>query len=78
MHHFSCTPGSKVYGSESSVCWSSDLEEDRQLPRKFDMSHPCGLSDERIQQLLAEVTVDLTGVISFTEAYEPVTAVLWV
>ncbi|MPC23775.1 hypothetical protein E2C01_016837 [Portunus trituberculatus] len=40
----------------------------------FDMSHSCGFSDERIQQLLAEETVDLIGEITFTEGYEPVTA----
>ncbi|MPC57255.1 hypothetical protein E2C01_051233 [Portunus trituberculatus] len=48
------------------------------MKSKFDMSHPCGLSDERIQQLLAEETVGFTGEITFTEAYEPVTADLLV
>ncbi|MPC57300.1 hypothetical protein E2C01_051276 [Portunus trituberculatus] len=33
VRHFSHTPGSKVYRSESSVCWSSDLEEDSRVPR---------------------------------------------
>ncbi|MPC50037.1 hypothetical protein E2C01_043858 [Portunus trituberculatus] len=38
------------------------------------MSQPCGLSDERTQKLVAEETVDFTDAITFTEAYEPVTA----